>query len=137
MSQSDYIQYKKTQKLLQNQTELKPILWPDTYTMFEQYAISTTVPNTKLRYSRLIPKNTISVLEMDQVVTTCPTFIMCNNTNERPNRVLNTVSKPTPTFHLNKVNTPTVCTFNNGYITRSCPCTKTICKCGTTICENK
>lgn len=136
MSQSDYIQYKKTQQMLTNQSKLTPILYPTAYTMFEQYAIETTVPNTKLRHSRLIAPNTVSVLEMDKTLTTCPTFIVCKNTNTRPNRVLNTTSIPMPTYRLNKINTPTLCTFNNGYITRTCPCTKKICKCGTTICEN-
>jgi len=136
MSQSDYIQYKKTQQMLKDQTKLMPILYPNTYTMFEKYSIETTVPNTKLRYSRLIPENTISVLEMDKNVDTCPTFTFCKNTNNRPNRSLNTTSIPMPTYRLNKINTPTLCTFNNGYVTRRCPCTKKICKCGTTICEN-
>jgi len=138
MSQSDYIQYKKTQHVLSNQSEnLSKVLDENDYTRFEKYAIETTVPNSKLRYSRLIPPSTISVLNMDRKIANCPTFILCKNTSTRPNRVLNTFSKPAPTVVLNKVNDPTVCTFHpTQHTTRVCQCTKTICKCATTICEN-
>jgi hypothetical protein len=135
MSQSDYIQYKKTQQVLFDQKKLPQILEPNNYTTFEKYTVETTVPNTKLRHSRLIPTSTVSVLEMDRKTTNCPTFTMCKNTQTRPNRVLNTISKPEPTYRLNKINKPNVCTFiYNIYKKRQCICSKTLCKCGTTIC---
>jgi hypothetical protein len=148
MSQSDYIQYKKTQQVLSNQNKnLSKIIEQNDYTNFQQYTIETTVPNTKLRYSRLIPPSTISVLNMDQKTANCPTFLLCKNTQTRPNRVLNTGSiityknKPMPITSIsplfNKIKDPTYCTFHPTlYTTRVCPCTKTICKCGTKICEN-
>jgi len=147
MSQSDYIQYKKTQQvLLRQKTNLSKVLDANDYTKFEKYTVETTVPNNKLRYSRLIAPSTISVLEMDRKTTNCPTFILCKNTQTRPNRVLNTGSitlknnKQMPITSissiLNNVNDPTYCTFKpTKYTTRVCPCTKTVCKCATTICE--
>ena len=134
MSQSDYIQYKKTQQVLFNQIKLPKILEPNHYTSFEQYTIETTVPNTKLRHSRLIPPSTVSILDMDRKITNCPTFIMCKNTQTRPNRILNTMSKPTPTYRVNKINDPIRCTFAYTNKTRVCSCNKKICKCGTIIC---
>jgi hypothetical protein len=135
MSQSDYIQYKKTQQVLFDQKKLPQILEPNNYTTFEKYTVETTVPNTKLRHSRLIPTSTVSVLEMDRKTTNCPAFTMCKNTQTRPNRVLNTISKPEPTYRLNKIKKPKVCTFiYNKYKKRQCTCSKTLCKCGTTIC---
>jgi hypothetical protein len=137
MSQSDYIQYKKTQQVLKNQTTLSKILSPNDYTRFQQYTVETTIPNTKLRYSKLIPSSTISVLEMEKTIANCPNFTMCKNTQNRPNRVKNTTSIPDPTYRFNKIYTPTLCTFTVGnYKTRVCSCSKTICKCRTTICEN-
>jgi hypothetical protein len=137
MSQSDYIQYKKTKQVLKDQTKLSKILDTKGYTMFETYKIATTVPNTKLRYSRLIPYSTTSIFNMDVQINNCPTFILCNNTDGRPNRVLNTTSLPIPTYKLNKINDPNTCTFHpTNNTTRICSCSKTICKCGTTICEN-
>jgi len=142
MSQSDYIQYKKTQQVLTDQSKFPKVIGTNEYTIFEKYTIETTIPNNKLRYSRLIAPSTISVFNMDRTVTNnsshrYPTFILCKNTNTRPNRVLNTISNPSPTFRLNKINDPQLCTFHPTiYTTRVCPCNKTICKCATKICEN-
>jgi hypothetical protein len=142
MSQSDYIKYKKTQQVLNEQTKFPKVIGTSDYTNFEKYTIETTVPNIKLRYSRLIAPSTISVLDMDKnfinnSTHTYPTFILCRNTNTRPNRVLNTVSKPSPTLRLNKVYNPSLCTFHpTEYTTRVCPCNKHICKCATIICED-
>jgi hypothetical protein len=136
MSQSDYIQYKKTQQILKDQTKMPKILGPNEYTMFAQYTTETTIPNTKLRYSRLIPSSTKTILDMYKTTTNCPTFVLCKNTNTRPNRVLNTTSIAKPTFKLNKIENPTVCTFTKTNVTRVCSCSKTICKCGTTIYTN-
>jgi len=137
MSQSDYIQYKKTQQVLKDQTKWSAVLEPSNYTSWEKYAIETTVPNTKLRHSRLLPKNTVNVLEMERKISSCPTFTLCSGTNQRPNRVTNTISVPMPTYRLNKVNDPTKCTFQkNAYVQRSCLCSKKICKCGTSVCED-
>ena len=133
-SQSDYIQYKKTQQVLSKQQKLPKVLEPNDYTSFEKYTIETTVPNTKLRHSRLIPPSTVSVLEMEKKTTNCPTFTMCKNTQTRQNRILNTMSNPLPTYRLNKINDPTRCTFAYTNKNRVCSCNKTICKCGTIIC---
>ena len=159
MSQSDYIKYKRTQNVLKTQSKLQKVLNENDYISYETYGIETTIPNTKLRPSRLIPSNKISVMEIDRVITSCPTFTLCKNTHNRANRVLNTVvsANAPPTFKSGKltgkqlgvngkepIENSIKCTFNikqngkiNTYIQRNCTCYKLpkLCKCGTSICE--
>ena len=107
MSQSDYIKLKKTSMILKN-NELPPVLTPENYTDFVQYNLETTVTNTKKSYSRLLLPGNRNILDMEKNVSGCTEFTLCTNTNERPNRVLNTMPyiiiggtnypyKPTPT----------------------------------------
>jgi len=133
MSQSDYILYKKTQQVLKEQNKLSPVIMSKDYTEYSKYAVETTISNTKLKYSKLVPPNKVDVLDMEKTITNCPTFVLCKNTDQRPNRVNNTFSNPPPTFKVNKVYTPTLCTFTNDSVTRVVPCSKKICKCKTTI----
>ena len=115
MSQSDYIKLKKTVNVLKSQIDLPPVLSPDMYTDFAEYNLETTVRNTKNAYSRLVPSTKQNIFTMEEKVSTCPTFTLCTNTNQRPNRVLNTAQKivfvngstlpfkPAPTKRFNKV----------------------------------
>jgi hypothetical protein len=100
MSQSDYIKLKKTSMILKN-NELPPVLTPEDYTDFVQYNLETTVTNTKKSYSRLLLPGNRDIFDMEKNVSGCVGFILCTNTNERPNRVLNTAVaypySPTPT----------------------------------------
>ena len=133
MSQSDYIALKRTQNILKIQ-ELPAVLTPTSYTSYVTYNLETTVSNTKNAYSRLLPSGKTNIFTMEKSVTNCPTFTLCANTNQRPNRVLNTLTRPNPTFRFNKIYKPTTCTFTNGFVTRKCVCSKTVCKCGTDYC---
>lgn len=133
MSQSDYITLKRTQNLLKLQ-EFPSVLTPNLYTSCMTYNLETTVANTKNSYSRLLPSGKTNIFTMEKSVANCPTFALCANTNQRPNRVLNTIIKPAPTFRLNKIYAPVTCTFTNGFVTRKCVCSKTVCKCGTDYC---
>lgn len=140
MSQSDYINLKKTALILKNNStaalnDLPPVLTPELYTAFTTYNLETTVSNTKNTYSRLLPTGKKTFLDIEKNVATCPTFILCKNTNNRPNRVKNTVQIPTPIFKWKKTSAyvPNTCSFKNGYTTRKCLCSKTICKCKTQV----
>jgi hypothetical protein len=112
MSQSDYIKFIKTAEILQNR-KLRPILSQNAYISYEQYALETTIINTKNSFSRLLPQNStitpstnnvylntdptrVKIFDIEKKVSTCPTFIMCQNTNKRPNRVLNSPGLPIP-----------------------------------------
>jgi hypothetical protein len=144
MSQCDYIEFIRTGDIL-GINKLDHILTGQDYTTFERFALETTVPNIKNSFSRLMPQNTptfqaifpntdpvrVDVFDMEKKVsTTCPTFKLCNNTNTRPNRVLNSVSLPKPTYRLNKNHKQKVCQYKYGKnIVRTVWCGKKICKC--------
>ena len=146
MSQSDYIQFKRTAMVLRN-AELPPVLDPDQYTSFESYNLETTVSNTKNAFSRLYLSGQQRIFNIDKNVSGCTTFPFCINTNTRSNRVLNTAQRitfnggtqvayrPAPTERFNKIFSPTTCTFSlqNGKVQRRVSCNKSICKCRTRI----
>jgi hypothetical protein len=137
MSQSDYIKFKKVAQVLKGEAvtnrELPSILDQDDYTAFESYNLETTVANTKNTYSRLLQNGYQRMFDMDKKVSSCPTFILCKNTNTRTNRVLHTAQIPTPIYRMNKVYTPIKCRYTKGYVVRSATCNKTVCKCRTTV----
>jgi hypothetical protein len=93
MSQSDYLALKKAQVILKNQ-KLPAVLPPTLYTSFASYNLETSVPNTKNIYSRLLPSGKTNIYKMEKSIVNCPTFAMCVNTNQRPNRVLNSKYNP-------------------------------------------
>jgi len=140
MAQSDYIQYKKNSIQIKDLSNYPSVLESNTYTDFSMYALENQGTNSKNRFSQLIPVGKRDVLGMEKNISgTCPsTFVMCKNTNTRTNRKANTTSIPAPTFRFNKNPAVITCVFTskNGFVTRTCPCSKTVCKCGTTICEN-
>jgi len=87
MSQSDYIKYKKMSTVLSNKKHYPPVLNSQDYTNFKQYGIENTIPDTKLIENSLIPSGSTLVFDMLKVVSSCPTVILCSNTNARPWRV--------------------------------------------------
>ena len=115
MSQSDYIKFIRTADILRNR-KLPSVLNENDYISYEQYALETTIINTKNSFSRLLPQNPqninitpstnnvylntdptrVDIFDIEKKVSSCPTFIMCQNTNTRPNRVLNSPGLPLP-----------------------------------------
>jgi hypothetical protein len=95
MSQSDYIKYKKTGNILKISSieptangELDPVLTPSNYVSFKNYTLENTIINTKSTYNLLTPSGEQIVFNMDRPsASSCTQFILCNNTNTRPNRV--------------------------------------------------
>jgi hypothetical protein len=128
MSQSDYIKLKKTSMILKN-NELPPVLTPENYTDFVQYNLETTVTNTKKSYSRLLLPGNRNILDIEKNVSGCTGFTLCTNTNQRPNRVLNTAvaypysPNPTKKYIKNVPYPPCPCSVNKPkkYI-KSHPC---------------
>lgn len=93
MSQSDYIQYKQLSTILKNDNgntnnRMPSVFASQDYINFKQYLIEKNITNTKTIYNQLTPSGKQIIFDMEKNVTNCPTFIMCNNTNTRPNRVL-------------------------------------------------
>lgn len=134
MSQSDYLQFKKTSFMLKNSLKKLPsVLTPELYTAFTKYNLETTVMNTKNAYSRLLMGGKKYFLDMEKNVASCPTFILCKNTDTRANRVKNTIQNPTPIYKWKKTRDykPKTCLIKSGFITRRCLCSKKSCKCKT------
>ena len=106
MSQSDYIKYKKIQNELQINNKAvvakktipdrmqnayfnqPPVFDTSDYGNFKEYTLENTISNTKLIMNRVTPSGKQVVLDMDKTVpSNCATFLVCKNTNTRPNRV--------------------------------------------------
>ena len=95
MSQSDYLKSKRISNLLRidnqkvnNVTNQSAVFTSQDLQDYTQYALTNTIVNTKPTLNRLTPKLRQRVYDMDKVVSSCPTFIACKNTQDRNNRVL-------------------------------------------------
>lgn len=97
MSQSDYLKSKRISNLLRidNQidagmtaTNQQPVFTSHDLQNYKQYALTNTIVNTKPTLNRLTPKLRQRVYDMDKVVSGCPSFIVCKDTEQRNNRVL-------------------------------------------------
>ena len=132
MSQSDYIQFKKTSRQLKDLAKMPSVLWPSFYTKAVAYNLETTVPNTKVVYHQLIPTNKQIVFDMERVVTSCPSFVFskgylyCKGSQSRANRKpLNRGQispKPRPKYIKDRV------LFSKKYALK-CSCNNTKCLC--------
>ena len=95
MSQSDYIQHKKTSSVLKtnslpNSKDLDAVLSPSEYTKFKQYTIMNTVENTKATKNLLLDTNKHRIFNMEKNVENCPNiFVVCKDTHNRFNKVSN------------------------------------------------
>lgn len=95
MSQSDYLKSKRISNLLRidNQkvngvTKQAAVFTSQDLQNYTQYALTNTIVNTKPTLNRLTPKLRQRVYDMDKVVSGCPSFIVCKDTQQRNNRVL-------------------------------------------------
>jgi hypothetical protein len=92
MSVSDYIKYKRVgtqlKDVLPNSKKQAPPVFNDQmYIDFKQYTIENQIPDTKLIENSLIPAGSNLIFDMMKVVSSCPTFPVCTNTDLRTNRV--------------------------------------------------
>ena len=95
MSQSDYLKSKRISTLLRidnqkvnNVTKQPAVFTSQDLQNYTQYALTNTIINTKPTLNRLTPKLRQRVYDMDKVVSGCPSFIVCKDTQGRNNRVL-------------------------------------------------
>ena len=94
MSQGDYIRYKRVAQELKVQSKLPSVFDSGKYTNYKEFSIENTVVNSTTEYDRVIPVNTRIVFGMERPkATACPTFELCNNTNLRGNRKLESYSE--------------------------------------------
>jgi hypothetical protein len=95
MSQSDYIMRKKTSTKLAGISknpidagDFPQVFSSQDYTGFYQYQLTNTIVNTKTTPNELVAPNHQIVFNMEvSSANNCPSFIVCNNTNTRQNRV--------------------------------------------------
>lgn len=92
MSTSDYIKYKRVgtqlRDVLPNSKKQAPAVFDDQmYIDFKQYTIENRIFDSKLIENSLIPTGSNLVFDMLKVVSSCPDFPICTNTNARTNRV--------------------------------------------------
>ena len=90
MSQSDYITHKKNAQILQSQTDLEPVLSSQDLINYKKFALNNTIKSSNITYNqlRLNNKQTIYGMEMSNDICNNPEFVVCTNTNTRPNRVI-------------------------------------------------
>jgi hypothetical protein len=91
MSQSDYLHHKKISLELNSQSKLSPILSATDYTSYKQFNLEKNIKNTSTLYNQLIPVGTQVIFGIETPKSdNCPEFILCKNTNTRPNRIAKT-----------------------------------------------
>lgn len=86
MSQSDYLNFKRVSTEL-NVNKYTPVFDIKEYIEFKEYSIVNNIINTKLTYNQLQQPGYQNIFNMEKKITNCPTFIVCRQTNQRPNRV--------------------------------------------------
>ena len=87
MSQSDYLRYKKTSRLLKDTADFDPVFAPSEYIAGKDFNLETTVQNTKQTNNQLTPPGAQKVFGMERTTGgNCPTFALCTGTNTRVNR---------------------------------------------------
>lgn len=98
MSQSDFIIRKKTAAKLAgisktpiDRGDFPQVFSSQEYTDFYQFQLTNTIINTKTTPNELVAPNHQLVFNMEVTsAINCPSFVVCNNTNTRQNRVANT-----------------------------------------------
>jgi hypothetical protein len=96
MSQSDYIKLKTINNELNNfnKMDFPPVLNSQLYTSLKSYTLEKTIINTKPTYNSLAIPNVQYIFNIPltsvDLSNNCANFTMCKNTNDRPNRVLQT-----------------------------------------------
>lgn len=90
MSQGDYLKHKINSHILASQTELPNVLNSRLYTEFIRYQIANSITNTNNANQQLEPDQKQTVFGMEKSVTSCPEYILCENTQNRPYRTAST-----------------------------------------------
>ena len=93
MSQSDYIKRKQVAHTLridggQVDNSQPAVFSSQDLLKYKQYQIVNEDSNTIINYNNITQASKIVVFGIDRDVTNCPDFVVCKDTNSRPNRVL-------------------------------------------------
>jgi hypothetical protein len=101
MSQSDYIRHKRISNELANGNlnNAPSVFNAGQYISYKEYSLENTILNSSISYNHIIPPNIPVVFGIQyNNASSCPPFILCTNTNTRPNRkpLMNILSQPAP-----------------------------------------
>jgi len=133
MSQSDYLRYKKlSTELKKNHYDETPVFNTQDYTELKQYSLGNTLSNSKNCYNQLVPNGRKRIFDMEKKVSNCPTFIICNGTDARSNRVPMGDIYYTPKYVGSYVKQPSNAKTACNCILNSVNTERYICKCKTT-----
>ena len=132
MSQSDYLNFKRVSNELKI-NKYTPVFNTKDYIELKEYSIKNNITNTKLTYKQLCQTGYHKIFNMEKKITNCPPFIVCRQTNQRPNRVpmldvyFNPSSIVPPVYIKQPTNAKTACNC----ILDSVNTLSNICKCKT------
>jgi hypothetical protein len=87
MSQGDYLKRKKISYKLKSFDDSKPVLDANDYTEYKEYALQNSITNTNTIFRRLVDSNNKMIFDIEYKTNSCPSFAICNDTNNRSNRV--------------------------------------------------
>lgn len=87
MSQSDYLRRKRISNMLRIDIAEDPIYNSKKLLEFKQYQLENEITSSNINHQRVVPSGSQLILNMERTVTNCPSFILCTNTSQRPNRV--------------------------------------------------
>jgi hypothetical protein len=87
MSQSDYLKYKKTATILKDASGVPAILESQDYTSYKFYSLGNSISSKNKTLDQLVPSGSKIIFGIEHAKTaSCPTFTLCNNTDQRFNR---------------------------------------------------
>jgi hypothetical protein len=92
MSQGDYVKRKQVAHALRidggNTNNNQPAVFSSHELLqYKQYQIVNDDSSTTVNYNLIKPADTKLVFDMERKVANCPTFVVCKDTDTRPNRV--------------------------------------------------
>jgi hypothetical protein len=89
MSQGDYLKHKKNANILTAQSKLPSVLKSTDYTHFKSFTLANTIVDSSPTYNILkVPDRQMVFDMLLDASASCPEFILCRDTQNRPNRKL-------------------------------------------------
>lgn len=89
MSQGDYLKHKKNANILKAQSTLPSVLKSTDYTQFKLFTLANTIVDSSPTYNILkVPDRQMVFDMLLDASASCPEFILCRDTQNRPNRKL-------------------------------------------------
>ena len=126
MSQSDLLKHKRIGTILA-MNKLDAIFTNQDYIDFKQYTVENTIENTTTLSNQLVPSGYNIIFGIEKKISSCPSFIVCIGTDQRPNRVpmgeYYFTPRPVPKYVKQRTNAKTACScLPNSVNNNICSC---------------